>query len=88
MATLSPCAGSTVHVAIDFPIPAIRRQECEVNLFDDSFKDEISRARTFGFEQEIAALHAAGIGQGRIAGERGDHLKRWHPCAERGWVAF
>jgi len=63
-ATLAPAAVPSMQVAIDFPVAAIRRQEFFLPLTTGAFKAEISRARTFGFEQEAAALRAAGLGKG------------------------
>ena len=54
-AMLSPARGSTVCVDIDFPAAVIRRQSCLLSMAGGAFKSEISRARTFGFEQEVAA---------------------------------
>jgi UDP-3-O-[3-hydroxymyristoyl] N-acetylglucosamine deacetylase len=51
-------------VEIDFAVAAIRRQECDLALAGGAFKSEISRARTFGFEQEVAMMRAAGLGKG------------------------
>ena len=64
VASLTPGAGFSVHVEIDFPVAAILRQECTLTLGGSIFKSEISRARTFGFEQEVAAMRAAGLGKG------------------------
>ncbi len=63
-ATLSPAAGCTLRFEIDFASKAISRQEFTVSLTRGSFKSEISRARTFGFEQEVAMLRAAGLARG------------------------
>lgn len=63
-AMLVPAANFSLRVEIDFPVAAIRRQECFLPMNDSSFKAEISRARTFGFEQEVAAMRAAGLGKG------------------------
>lgn len=61
---LIPDHGFSLRVEIDFASPAIRRQECFLPMSDGAFKAEISRARTFGFEQEVAAMRAAGLGKG------------------------
>jgi UDP-3-O-[3-hydroxymyristoyl] N-acetylglucosamine deacetylase len=63
-AMLVPAHNFSLHVEIDFPIPAIRRQECFLPMTVGAFKTEISRARTFGFEQDVAAMRAAGLGKG------------------------
>jgi UDP-3-O-[3-hydroxymyristoyl] N-acetylglucosamine deacetylase len=64
MATLTPSAGFSVRFEIDFQSSAISRQEFFVNVSRGTFKSEISRARTFGFEQEVAALRAHGLARG------------------------
>jgi UDP-3-O-[3-hydroxymyristoyl] N-acetylglucosamine deacetylase len=64
LAMLTPASMFSVEVEIDFPVAAIRRQACDVVLAGSAFKAEISRARTFGFEQEVAAMRAAGLGKG------------------------
>jgi UDP-3-O-[3-hydroxymyristoyl] N-acetylglucosamine deacetylase len=63
-ATLTPGIGFSVHVEIDFAHSAIRRQDCLLTMTSGAFKSDISRARTFGFEQEVAAMRAAGLGKG------------------------
>lgn len=52
----------SLHFEIDFPCAAIARQERTLDIRD--YRAEVSRARTFGFEQEVAALRAAGLGRG------------------------
>ena len=64
MASLTPSAGFSLRFEIDFNSRAISRQEMFVNLGRGSFKSEIARARTFGFEQEVAMLRAAGLARG------------------------
>jgi UDP-3-O-[3-hydroxymyristoyl] N-acetylglucosamine deacetylase len=63
-ASLSPSSSFSVQIEIDFAASAIRRQSCRVTLANGAFKSEISRARTFGFEQEVLAMRAAGLGLG------------------------
>jgi len=64
VASLTPSSGSSLRFEIDFSSQAIARQEIFVNLGRGSFKSEIARARTFGFEQEVAMLRAAGLARG------------------------
>lgn len=64
MASLSPSPSFSLRFEIDFASQAISRQEFAVNLSNGSFKSEISRARTFGFEQEVAMLRSAGLARG------------------------
>jgi UDP-3-O-[3-hydroxymyristoyl] N-acetylglucosamine deacetylase len=62
--TLTPSSGFSVNFEIDFASTAISRQEIFINLSRGSFKSEISRARTFGFEQEVAMLRSHGLARG------------------------
>jgi UDP-3-O-[3-hydroxymyristoyl] N-acetylglucosamine deacetylase len=64
LAVLTPDDAFTLTVEIDFPASAIRLQELSLRLSSTTFKSELSRARTFGFEQDVAALHAAGLAKG------------------------
>jgi UDP-3-O-[3-hydroxymyristoyl] N-acetylglucosamine deacetylase len=64
MAALVPAESFSLQVEIDFSVAAIRRQECFLRMNDGAFKTEVSRARTFGFEQEVAAMRMAGLGKG------------------------
>jgi len=63
-ATLRPADDFTMSMEIDFRATAIGRQSMTVSVGADAFKSEISRARTFGFEQEVEAMRAAGLGRG------------------------
>lgn len=64
-ATLSPSAGGfRLNFHIDFASAAIGRQDFSVALTKGAFKAEISRARTFGFEHEVAYLRANGLARG------------------------
>lgn len=63
-ASLSPAAGALFSVEIDFDSPAVARQEYDLALSQDSFKNELSRARTFGFLHEVDALRAQGLARG------------------------
>jgi UDP-3-O-[3-hydroxymyristoyl] N-acetylglucosamine deacetylase len=59
-----PGTGFTLEVTIDFAVEAIRRQQSTVVMRGSAFKNEISRARSFGFEQDVSALRAAGLALG------------------------
>ncbi len=63
-ASLAPGAGLSVSFEIDYPGTAIARQSWSAQLANGAFKSEISRARTFGFLDEIDALRAAGLARG------------------------
>ncbi len=64
IATLSPADDYVLSVDIDFAAAAIGRQQTTLAVDPAAFKAEISRARTFGFEQEVEAMRAAGLGRG------------------------
>ncbi|PCI40682.1 MAG: UDP-3-O-[3-hydroxymyristoyl] N-acetylglucosamine deacetylase [Rhodospirillaceae bacterium] len=63
-ATLTAADGFALDFAIDFASPVIASQDFSVGLNDGVFKDEIARARTFGFMHEVEALWAAGLAKG------------------------
>lgn len=63
-ACLEPAKGFSLDYQIDFSNPVIGRQSMTVSLTDGVFKDEIARARTFGFLHEAEALWAAGLAKG------------------------
>jgi len=64
IATLAPSEDFTLAVDIEFAAAAIGRQQVSLTVDAAAFKAEISRARTFGFEQEVEAMRAAGLGRG------------------------
>jgi UDP-3-O-[3-hydroxymyristoyl] N-acetylglucosamine deacetylase len=63
-AALVPDDGFHLSFAIDFASSAIKRQEMTFDLDAESFKQEISSARTFGFLHEVDQLRAAGLARG------------------------
>jgi UDP-3-O-[3-hydroxymyristoyl] N-acetylglucosamine deacetylase len=63
-ASLRPAEGFTIDFEVDYGAGAIARQRCEIDLVDGAFKNELSRARTFGFLHEVDALRAAGLARG------------------------
>ncbi|WP_169568454.1 UDP-3-O-acyl-N-acetylglucosamine deacetylase [Sneathiella limimaris] len=63
-ATLSPGDHMTVSFEIDFENKRIGRQSCQFNLRNGTFKNEISRARTFGFLSELEQLKSMGLAKG------------------------
>jgi UDP-3-O-[3-hydroxymyristoyl] N-acetylglucosamine deacetylase len=64
VAELLPGTGFSLEVGIDFDASAIRRQRATLVMSGSAFKNEVGRARSFGFEQEVAALRAAGLALG------------------------
>lgn len=63
-AEFRPYAGTRFEVEIDFESPAIGRQSFAADINDDTFRREISRARTFGFMKDVERLWAAGYALG------------------------
>jgi UDP-3-O-[3-hydroxymyristoyl] N-acetylglucosamine deacetylase len=63
-AALLPGDGFTLHFDIDYDNNAIACQTAEMELVEGTFKNELSRARTFGFLHEVDALRAAGLARG------------------------
>ena len=62
---LRPHAGGfRVEVEIDFTSPVIGRQSYSLDLSPESFRREVSRARTFGFMSDTARLWSAGFALG------------------------
>jgi UDP-3-O-[3-hydroxymyristoyl] N-acetylglucosamine deacetylase len=63
-ASLSPGDGFSVGFEIDFDSDAIGKQDKSVRLVNGTFKGEISRARTFGFAEEVDQLRKMGLARG------------------------
>ena len=63
-ATLSPADSFSIDFNIEFDNAVVGSQEMSVELTDGVFKNEIARARTFGFLHEAEALWAAGLAKG------------------------
>jgi UDP-3-O-[3-hydroxymyristoyl] N-acetylglucosamine deacetylase len=59
-----PASGFSVSFEIDFASGAIARQSLGLRFMNGSFKTDIARARTFGFEHEVSALREAGLARG------------------------
>jgi UDP-3-O-[3-hydroxymyristoyl] N-acetylglucosamine deacetylase len=60
IAELRPYNGCRFDVEIDFESPFIGRQRLDINLTPYTFRNEISRARTFGFMRDVKQLWAVG----------------------------
>ena len=63
-AALSPDDGFSMSFEIDFDNPLIRRQDISLAFDEETFKSELSRARTFGLLDEVDRLRAAGLARG------------------------
>lgn len=56
--------GMRFEVEIDFDCPLIGRQSWKGDMTPSTFKNELSRARTFGFMRDVEKMWAAGRGLG------------------------
>jgi UDP-3-O-[3-hydroxymyristoyl] N-acetylglucosamine deacetylase len=63
-AALFPDYGFSMSFEIDFDNPLIRRQDISLMFDAETFKTELSRARTFGLLDELDRLRAAGLARG------------------------
>ncbi len=80
---LTPHAGFHLDVEIDFDAPVIGRQRLAYEMSPGVFRNELSRARTFGFMSDVERLWKAGlalgadlsntvaIGEGRVMNSEG-----------------
>jgi UDP-3-O-[3-hydroxymyristoyl] N-acetylglucosamine deacetylase len=63
-ACLMPDAGFSMSFEIDFASRAVSQQDLSIVFDSETFKTEISRARTFGFLHEVDQMRAAGLARG------------------------
>jgi len=56
--------GFRVEAEIEFDHPLIGKQTLDVDLTPDTFRNEIARARTFGFMKDVSKLWSAGYALG------------------------
>ncbi len=63
-AALLPCDRYEMRFEIDFGTPVIGNQVVDFVVDEETFRDEIMAARTFGFAHEVEALRAAGLARG------------------------
>ena len=61
---LTPHTGFSMDVEIDFPTPLIGRQRLNFEMSPGVFRNELSRARTFGFMSDVEKLWKAGLALG------------------------
>jgi UDP-3-O-[3-hydroxymyristoyl] N-acetylglucosamine deacetylase len=61
---LRPYSGFRLDVEIDFETPLIGRQRYAMEMSSGAFRNELSRARTFGFMREVECLWKAGLALG------------------------
>lgn len=63
-AVLLPCDRYEMRFEIDFPTPVIGNQVVDFVVDEQTFREEIMAARTFGFAHEVEALRKAGLARG------------------------
>lgn len=63
-ATLAPASGTNLSFEIDFENAVVARQRLSFNLRDGTFREELARARTFGFAHEVEQLRRMGLARG------------------------
>jgi len=64
IARLDPSPVPSVQFEIAFDNPLVGTQEYQVDLSPEVFRTEISRARTFGFLEDVEAMRKAGFARG------------------------
>lgn len=63
-ASLAPAEGFSISFEIDFASAAVARQDCFFSFRNGNFKRQLSRARTFGFADDVERVRALGLGRG------------------------
>ncbi len=63
-AALLPCDRFEMRFEIDFDTPVIGNQVVDFVVDEETFRNEIMAARTFGFAHEVEALRRAGLARG------------------------
>jgi len=62
--SIKPNNQFSINIEIDFPSKLINHQSCKLKMINGSYKEDISRARTFGFEHEVDKLRSSGFALG------------------------
>ena len=63
-ATLTPAGCLQLDVDIDFTDPGIGKQQCEFDITEQNFADEIGLARTFCMLSDVEKMRNAGLAKG------------------------
>ena len=63
-ASLRPSPVFALDITIDFDSAAMAHKSLRLGLVNGAFKEELARARTFGFLHEVEQLRAAGFARG------------------------
>ena len=61
---LHPCETTRYDITIDFETPCIGRQQFEADITPQIFKDDLCRARTFGYVRDVEQLWKMGFALG------------------------
>ena len=64
IARLSPNKQFSIHFEIEFDSSVINKQACRLQLLNGNYKSDISSARTFGFEKDVAGMKEQGFALG------------------------
>jgi len=62
--SLTPHKEFSVDFEIEFDSHLINKQSCQLQLLNGNYKNDISSARTFGFEKDVEQLRAKGFALG------------------------
>tara|TARA_B100001029_G_C15013721_1_gene425927 strand:+ start:147 stop:1025 length:879 start_codon:yes stop_codon:yes gene_type:complete len=63
-ACIRPNNQFSINLEIDFPCSVIDKQSCQLKMINGNYKQDISEARTFGFEEEVESLRNSGFALG------------------------
>ena len=63
-AYLKPNLQFSIDFEIDFPSSVIDKQSCQIQMINGNYKEDVSKARTFGFEDEVENLRNKGFALG------------------------
>lgn len=63
-AILMPYNSSRITIEIDFPEAVIKSQTLSVELVNEAFRNDVARARTFGFSRQVDILKRQGLAKG------------------------
>lgn len=64
MVALTPDASFGVSFEIDFPNEVVSRQDISLVIDPLTFKNDVAKARTFGFLEDVERMRAAGLARG------------------------
>lgn len=62
--TILPASAFSIDFEIDFNSAAVTEHALDIRLVNGTFNESISRARTFGFLEDVDRMRAAGLGLG------------------------